>query len=234
MYFSRKAIEGLENYFAAKSEETNASADMKTASCHVPNKRFWWHLDQSLALLMPICNIIHHLEGDKSYISQMIPIWNKIQNSFKSWHQSLPSLPHNLAIFSGLPGEVLPFNEFMDLVESRMGKSVKPVMHLSHLLDPRFFLPRTNIFNEEVRCCSSEGVDTSAANACLQALASSLAINPDRVSVELSELASNKGTKDVLTKELVSANIVSVQLSLKIRIFGAKSCLEKWLHWKRF
>lgn len=201
IYQSRDAIQSLEHYWQEKLQDKNCTEEMQKAATCVGNKHFWWSLEQTLYLLRPICSLIHHLEADKPFMSQMIPIWCSLRNLFHTWHQNRKPPTLILSCYTGPPEQSSCFHEFSKIFETRYTKSTRPVMHLAYLLDPRFFVWGNNLHNEKVLHANTDAVDGKLADDCLKTLAGCMDLQYTKLSVELHELAGSKGTMDVSAQQ---------------------------------
>lgn len=94
-------------------------------------------LTRACELIDPVMDILHEVEGDKPYLSQLLPIMDKVVNNVRDFADKYPALAVGAKITR--PGHSVEVSMY-EISSSRMDFIYRPCMSLAFLLDPANFV----------------------------------------------------------------------------------------------
>lgn len=118
-----------------------ASPESRKIFALLANSNFWKLAKESLELLQPIGDVIHHIEADKPAISQLLRVSAFMEMHVQQWWDKYRSKPVEWELGFEVPDiTVFPAaSAFKEAVRERQRRYYHPVFAVAHVLDPRFW-----------------------------------------------------------------------------------------------
>jgi len=222
------ANEELRNKFA---DGRHATDDSKALFAAAPNCNFWDEAERVLDLLLPICDLIHHIENDKPVLSQVRRVWQKNWENSYDWickyrRPAGTPLPYSWnAAFGTPPPECVPAADvqLVSAIRHRFNESSHPCFTLAAILDLRFLTAKEEAgisnakFTQYIQSCNfltngseNGGADRNPDSEVGKAFALAARMvgedNAEAVFAELDEWMTNGTLEDMARMIQVSTN----------------------------